>query len=87
MVEESFPLIVAKKPQMARILQVSERTLTDWTREGITPCLKLGKGPQADVRYHVAKTLRRFEEHFGTSGPREKFQIRGGRRRRSALVA
>jgi hypothetical protein len=37
------------------MLAISERTLWEWTRAGIIPCVKVGTGKRKTVLYSVAE--------------------------------
>lgn len=51
--DEQFAL--ALRPRFAaKALSVSPRTLWEWTRAGIVPCVRIGKGKRQTVLYSVA---------------------------------
>ncbi len=46
---------LARRPRdAARLLGVSPRTLWNWTRAGIVPCVRVGTGKRRTVLYPVA---------------------------------
>lgn len=50
----SQPLALRPR-EAARVLSVSPRTLWDWTRAGIIPCVRVGTGTRKSVLYPYAE--------------------------------
>jgi hypothetical protein len=55
------------KPQIARLFQKSERTIEHWTKAGIIPCIKLGRGRRATVLYDWPVIKEHLASRFSTS--------------------
>ena len=55
MTNEPVQTPLAMRPRdAARMLGVSPRTLWEWTRAGIIPCVRVGTGKRKTVLYPVA---------------------------------
>jgi len=50
-----------KKPQVAAMFQVSERTIESWVRDGILPAIRLGHSIRFD-RENVIKQVRELQK-------------------------
>ncbi len=47
-----IPLALRRR-DAARVLNISERTLWEWTRAGLIPCARIGTGSRKTVLYSV----------------------------------
>lgn len=55
MSNESVQSPLALRPrEAARMLGISPRTLWEWTRAGIVPCVRVGTGKRKTVLYSLA---------------------------------
>jgi excisionase family DNA binding protein len=50
-----------RRPELARRLKKSERTMQEWTRRGILPCVKAGHS----VLYNWEDVKRHLRERYG----------------------
>ena len=54
MSDERITPLALRPRDAARVLGVSPRTLWEWTRAGLVPCVRLGTGTRKTVLYPVA---------------------------------
>ena len=55
MTADNPPSPLALRPrEAARLLGISPRTLWEWTRAGLVPCVRIGTGKRRTVLYPVA---------------------------------
>ena len=52
--DDTRPPLALRPREAARTLSVSPRTLWEWTRVGIIPCVRVGTGKRRTVLYPVA---------------------------------
>jgi excisionase family DNA binding protein len=53
--DNSQPPLALRPREAARQLGISPRTLWEWTRTGIVPCVRVGTGKRKTVLYPVAE--------------------------------
>jgi predicted site-specific integrase-resolvase len=51
--DNAQPLLALRPRDAARMLAISPRTLWEWTRAGIVPCVRVGTGKRKTVLYPV----------------------------------
>lgn len=54
MAEHTQRPLALRPREAAQVLSVSPRTLWEWTRAGIIPCVRVGTGKRQTVLYPVA---------------------------------
>lgn len=52
--EHDQPPLALRPRDAARLLNISPRTLWEWTRAGLVPCVRVGTGKRRTVLYPVA---------------------------------
>lgn len=52
--DSDHPPLALRPRDAARMLAVSPRTLWEWTRAGLIPCVRIGTGRRKTVLYSVA---------------------------------
>lgn len=64
---ETSPLALRPR-EAARLLAVSPRTLWEWTRAGLVPCVRVGTGKRLTVLYPVAELKSWLERQAAKGG-------------------
>jgi len=67
-----LPTLALRPREAARALGISARTLWTWTKSGLVPCVRVGRGRRQVVLYPVAQ-LRAW-----LAGPEAAAEERGG---------
>ena len=69
MTNEPVQSPLAMRPRdAARTLGISPRTLWEWTRDGIVPCVRVGTGKRKTVLYPVADLQAWLSQRAKTDG-------------------
>ncbi len=54
MTDNSLPLVLRPR-EAAKALGISPRTLWEWSRTGVIPCIRVGSGKRRTVLYSLAE--------------------------------